>query len=84
MSVKIRLQRFGSHKKPFYRIVATESCNKRDGKFLEIIGIYHPLSNVISVYNEKLEKWLSFGAQLTKTTKNLLKKNKKNNLTKKC
>ncbi|WP_153368851.1 30S ribosomal protein S16 [Candidatus Phytoplasma sacchari] len=77
MSVRIRLQRFGSHKRPFYRIVAMQSCNKRDGKFLEIIGTYSPLSNLVNIYQEKLEKWLSTGAELSLTTKNLIKKFKK-------
>lgn len=43
MTVKLRLQRYGTKKRPFYRIVATSSSVKRDGKFLEIVGLYHPL-----------------------------------------
>ncbi|WCA22491.1 30S ribosomal protein S16 [Candidatus Phytoplasma oryzae] len=74
MSVKIRLQRFGSHKKPFYRIVAIESFKKRNGKFLEIIGNYSPLFDLINIYQEKLKKWLSVGAQLSPTVKSLIKK----------
>ncbi|KXT29125.1 ribosomal protein S16 [Candidatus Phytoplasma oryzae] len=77
MSVKIRLQRFGAHKKPFYRIVAIESCKKRDGKFLDIIGTYSPFKKLINIYSDKLSKRLSMGAQLSPTVKNLLKKNQK-------
>ena len=45
MSVKIRSQRFGSKKSPFYRIVVTDSRNPRDGRFIEIVGTYNPLTN---------------------------------------
>jgi small subunit ribosomal protein S16 len=74
MSVRIRLQRIGSHKKPFYRIVAIDSRNKRDGKFLEILGIYEPLKNITNIDFLKVNKWLSLGVQTTPTVKNLLKK----------
>ncbi len=83
MAVKIRLQRFGGKKKPFYRIVAADSRNKRDGRFLEVIGTYNPLTEPASVKidEEKALKWLSEGAQPTDTVKNLfvkagIKKNK--------
>lgn len=72
--VKIRSQRFGAHKKPFYRIVATDSRNPRDGRFIEIVGTYNPLTNpeTVTIDVEKLEKWVSNGAKLTDTVKSLL------------
>ncbi|MDV3196043.1 MAG: 30S ribosomal protein S16 [Candidatus Phytoplasma stylosanthis] len=76
MSIRMRLQRFGNHKRPFYRIVAADSRSKRDGKFLEILGTYEPFSNLINIKLEKIEKWFSSGIQPTKTVKNLLKKHK--------
>ncbi|WP_017192945.1 30S ribosomal protein S16 [Italian clover phyllody phytoplasma] len=79
MSVKIRLQRFGVHKKPFYRVVAITSKNKRDGKFLEILGTYEPFKNLINLDVEKIDKWRSVGGEPTKTVQNLLKKYKNNN-----
>lgn len=73
--VKIRLQRFGAHKSPFYRIVACDSKAPRDGKFLEIVGTYNPLTNpaTVNVDSEKVNKWLANGAQPTVTVKNILK-----------
>lgn len=74
MAVKLRLQRFGSNKKPFYRVVASESTKPRDGKFLEIIGTYDPLIGQVVVDKEKVQKWLGNGAQPTNTVKSLFKK----------
>lgn len=74
MAVKIRLQRFGSNKKPFYRIVASEASQPRDGRFLEIVGTYDPLINKVTVDQEKVEKWVNNGAQSTDTVKSLFKK----------
>ena len=72
--VKLRSQRFGSKKKPFYRIVATDSRNPRDGRFIEIVGTYDPLTNpeTVKIDVEKVEKWVSNGAKLTDTVKSLL------------
>ena len=53
MAVKLRLQRFGSHKRPFYRVVATASKSPRDGKFLEVVGTYDPLIDLVKVDKEK-------------------------------
>ena len=74
--VKLRLQRFGSKKNPFYRIIATESGNPRDGRFIEIIGTYNPLTNPaeVKIDEEKTLAWLSNGAQPTDTVKNILSK----------
>lgn len=74
--VKIRLQRFGSHKMPKYRIVACDSKSPRDGKFIEIIGTYNPKDNpaTITVNKELAQKWLNQGAQMTQTIKDIFKK----------
>lgn len=72
--VKIRSQRFGSKKRPFYRTVATDSRNPRDGRFIEIVGTYDPLTNpeTVKIDVEKVEKWVNNGAKLTDTVKSLL------------
>ncbi|MFI3209808.1 MAG: 30S ribosomal protein S16 [Peptostreptococcaceae bacterium] len=74
MAVKIRLKRMGSNKKPFYRIVVADSRSPRDGKFIEEIGFYNPVSQPkqIKINDEKAVKWLSTGAQPTDTVKKLL------------
>ena len=74
--VKLRLQRFGSKKRPYYRVVAAEATSPRDGRFIEIIGTYHPLEkeNVLKIDEEKALKWLSQGAQPTDTVKSLFTK----------
>lgn len=76
MAVKLRLQRFGSKKRPYYRLVATNSINPRDGRFIEIIGTYHPIEkeNVLNIDEEKALKWLNNGAQPTDTVKSLFTK----------
>ena len=72
--VKLRSQRFGSKKKPFYRIVATDSRNPRDGRFIEVVGTYNLLTNPATVKfdEEKVIKWLNNGAKPTDTVKSLL------------
>ena len=74
--VKLRSQRFGTHKKPFYRIVATDSRNPRDGRFIEVVGTYNPLTEpaTIKFDEEKVLSWLSKGAKPTDTVKSLLVK----------
>ena len=74
MAVKIRLKRMGSNKKPFYRIVVADSRSPRDGKFIEEIGYYNPVSQPkqVKINDEKAVKWLSNGAQPTDTVKTLL------------
>lgn len=76
MAVKIRLQRFGSKKRPFYRVVASDSRAPRDGKFLEIVGTYDPLIGEVKVNEEKVTKWMTNGAKPTDTVKSLFKKYK--------
>ena len=74
MALKIRLTRLGDKKAPFYRVVVADSRSPRDGKFVEVIGTYNPLTNPaeIKIDNEKAAKWLKDGAQPTETAKELL------------
>jgi len=76
MAVKIRLRRMGAKKAPFYRIVVADSRYPRDGRFIEEIGYYNPLTEPaeINVDGEKAKKWIASGAQATETVKSLLKK----------
>lgn len=71
--VKLRIQRFGSKKRPFYRIVAADSRYPRDGRFLEILGTYNPVTQPaeVKINEEKVLKWLSTGAQPTDTVRSL-------------
>ena len=73
--VKIRLKRMGAHKKPFYRIVAADARAPRDGKFIEEMGYYNPMTEPadIKIDAEKAQKWLANGAQTTDTVKRLFK-----------
>lgn len=72
--VKLRLQRFGAKKRPFYRIVAADSRFPRDGRFIEILGTYNPITQPaeIKIDEEKALKWLNNGAQPTDTVRSLL------------
>ena len=74
--VKIRLKRMGMKKEPFYRIVVTDSRNARDGRAIEEIGYYNPVSEPkqLKINEERAKYWLSVGAQPTDTTRGLLKK----------
>ena len=76
MAVKIRLKRLGSKKNPFYRVVVADERSPRDGRFIEEIGYYNPLSNPVDIKidAEKATKWLGNGAQPTETVRTLLKK----------
>ena len=76
MAVKLRLQRFGAHKAPQYRIVVADSRSPRDGRFIEILGTYNPLVEpaTVVVDEEKTLNWLEKGAQPTDTVKSLLSK----------
>ena len=76
MAVKMRLRRMGAKKAPFYRVIIADERAPRDGKFIDEIGYYNPLTNPaeIKINAEKAEKWLSNGAQPTETVKSLLKK----------
>ena len=74
--VKIRLQRNGSKKAPFYHIVVADSRSPRDGKIIEQIGTYDPMTNpaTIVIDKEKLEKWTKNGAKPTDSVKSLITK----------
>ena len=77
MQVKLRLQRFGTKKKPYYRIVAATTTKPRDGQFLEIVGLYHPVATKTDQYRidqEKVNAWLAKGAQPTETVRDILRK----------
>lgn len=74
--VKIRLARFGAHKRPFYRMVVADSRARRDGPFVEIIGTYDPMKepSEVKIDLEKANYWLQKGAQPTDRAKKLLRK----------
>jgi small subunit ribosomal protein S16 len=76
MAVKIRLARYGTKKKPFYRIVVADSRYSRDGRFLEIVGNYNPLleTNQTTLKEDRIKHWMDQGAIPTDTVKSLLKK----------
>ena len=76
MAVKIRLRRMGAKKAPFYRVVVADSRYPRDGRFIEEIGTYNPLTDpaTVNIDSEKAKKWIGNSAQPTDTVKALLKK----------
>jgi small subunit ribosomal protein S16 len=76
MSVKIRLARHGAKKRPFYRIVVADGECRRDGRFLEVVGTYNPLTDPaqVTVKGDRVQYWVGQGATPTDTVKNLLKK----------
>jgi len=65
--VKLRLARFGAKKRPFYRVVATDSRGRRDGAFLEVLGTYDPLTDppTVQLKADRIQYWLSVGAKPT-------------------
>jgi len=73
--VKIRLKRMGATKRPFYRVVVADSRSPRDGRFIELIGRYHPLEDpsLIEIDQDRALYWLSKGAQPTQQVVNLLR-----------
>ncbi len=75
MAVKLRLRRMGKKKQPIYKIVAADARSPRDGKFLEALGLYNPLTkpHTVDVKEERILYWLSNGAQPTNTVKSLLR-----------
>ena len=79
MSVKLRLTRMGSKKRSFFRIVATNSTSRRDGRPLEFLGYYNPQVSPadVKVDAEKVQKWLDLGAEMSDTVRSLLKQNAK-------
>ncbi len=79
MSVKIRLKKFGTKKRPYYRIVVMDSKTPRDGRAIEEVGLYHPIEagdKQVRLDEAKIKDWLGKGAQPTTTVKKILNKNK--------
>ncbi|MEF3303016.1 30S ribosomal protein S16 [Paenibacillus sp. GYB003] len=76
MAVRIRLKRMGAHKAPFYRVVVSDSRSPRDGRFIEEIGTYNPLTTPasVSIDEDKALKWLQNGAQASDTVRSLFSK----------
>jgi len=76
--LRIRLTRFGKKKQPFYRIVVADDRAPRDGKYIEKLGYYNPLTEPeeVKAKSERLTFWLNKGAQMTATVRSLLKKHK--------
>jgi small subunit ribosomal protein S16 len=75
MAVKIRLKRMGAKKAPFYRVVVADARSPRDGRFIEEIGYYNPVSTPkeVKIDEEKVQKWIKDGAQPTDVVKKLFK-----------
>lgn len=76
MAVKLRLKRMGAKQRPFYRIVASDARSPRDGRFLEVVGTYNPITNPAEtkIDEEKAMYWLNNGAIPTETVRNILSK----------
>ena len=76
MTTRIRLRRMGSNKRPFYRVVVADQRSPRDGRFIEIIGRYHPLNDpsVIEIDEDRALHWLMVGAQPSNQVRNLMSK----------
>lgn len=74
--VKIRLRRMGSKKNAFYRVVVADSRSPRDGRFIEELGYYNPLTDpaTIKINEEQSKKWIADGAQPTETVRSIFKK----------
>ena len=74
MAVRIRLKRMGAKKRPFYRVIVADSRSPRDGRFIETLGTYNPLTSpsALTLNTERVQYWLSCGAQPSDTVKGLL------------
>lgn len=83
MAVTLRLMRFGKRKQPYYRIVSLDKRKKRDGKYIERIGLYNPLATGknIEINKSRLEFWIEKGAQFSEGLARLIKSKKKINYT---
>jgi small subunit ribosomal protein S16 len=77
VAVVLRLARLGKHKSPAYRIVATDRQNKRDGRFLEVLGTYNPLVNPtrVTLKEDLVKKWLGVGALPSDVVRSIIRKN---------
>ena len=78
MAVSIRLRRMGTTRRPAYRVVVADSRSPRDGRFIEIIGHYNPLTNppTVKIDRDKAQAWIAKGAQPSNTVKKLIKNTK--------
>ena len=77
MSVKIRLKKFGTKKRPYYRVVVLDSRQPREGRTLDELGFYHPIEaedKQVQLNTEKVKQWLSKGAEPTDTVRSLFKR----------
>lgn len=77
MSVKIRLKKFGTKKRPYFRVVVLDSRQPREGRTLDEVGFYHPIEAVdkqVQLNAEKVKEWLAKGAEPTDTVRSLLKR----------
>ena len=74
MSVSIRLRRMGSSRRPAYRVVVADSRSPRDGRFIEVIGHYNPLTQppTVKIDRAKAQEWIAKGAQASNTVKRLI------------
>lgn len=77
MAVKIRMARYGTKKKPFYRIVAADKEKARNGRFIEILGTFNPMTEppTVDLKKEKIESWIAKGAIPSETVASIFKKN---------
>lgn len=78
MSTSIRLKRFGSKKRPYYRLVVIDSRAARDSRSIEEVGYYHPIEaedKQVVLKEDRIKEWISKGAQVSPTVKKLLNKN---------
>ena len=77
MAVKIRMSRMGRTNRPYWRIVAIDSRDKRDGEYLEKLGTYDPIKHeIIKLYTDRIEDWVSKGAQCSDSVSKLIKQHK--------
>jgi small subunit ribosomal protein S16 len=76
MATVLRLQRFGTHKRPFYRMVVTDSRARRDGRYIELLGTYDPMTepNIIDVNLERIDHWVGLGAKPSESVASLIKR----------
>jgi small subunit ribosomal protein S16 len=74
MSVAIRFARQGKKKSPFYRIVAADKRSARDGKFIELLGTYHPITKVLKLDAERYQKWIKVGAKPSGTLASIVRR----------
>lgn len=78
MSVALRFSRQGKKKTPFYRIVAADKRKARDGKFIELLGTYHPTTKVLKLDHERYLKWISVGAKPSGTLSAIVRRTARN------